>query len=73
MKTINLYCNECEQYLEDFTKKKIFHHNEYHKQCNFQCKLCEQTFQSEDIMALHTRRAHELDQEKEILINEAES
>ena len=57
--TSTKYCEFCDQYLKDFSKKQIFHHTNYHEHSNFECKVCEHVFESVALLEFHRKKKHD--------------
>ena len=64
--TTTIYCDICDQYLKDFTKKQIFHHTQYHVHNHFKCKKCEHLFESVELLAFHRKKMHQVESDKKI-------
>ena len=56
--TTTTYCDICDQYLKDFTKKQIFHHTQYHVHNHMKCQDCKQMFEAAELLDFHKKKMH---------------
>ena len=58
MITTTIYCAICDQMLRDFSKKKIYYHQQYHEKNYFKCEICDFAFNTSDLFEFHKKRRH---------------
>ena len=57
--TTTKYCDFCDQYLKDFSKKQMFNHTQYHEHSHVKCKECEHVFESVALLEFHRKKHHQ--------------
>ena len=53
-----MYCETCNRYLKQMTKKMMFYHKLYHTQDCFTCDVCSLSFYSEALLNFHIVKTH---------------
>ena len=54
-----IFCDTCNHYLRNITKKMFYYHQQYHIKNCFTCDTCKLIFDSESLLNFHILKNHE--------------
>ena len=54
-----IFCESCNSYLKNMTKKKFYYHQQYHTGQCFSCEHCKSFFDSEALLNFHILKKHQ--------------